>query len=135
MVFVALFGVAGLILLPTIFIIEAIVLLLLRWGNFWRCLLDSALANLASSLVGVVGVCGLVSGVEPDTTAAWIATLVVAFIISIAIEGAVLNLRQRRAATPHSSRVAWRAAVVTNVVSYVLLIGLFVLVTTGVIPL
>jgi hypothetical protein len=50
MVFVALFGFAGLILLPTIFIVVAIVLLLLRWGTVWRCLLELALANLASSL-------------------------------------------------------------------------------------
>ena len=130
MLFVALFGFVGLILLPTVFVIEAIVLLAMKWGTFWRCLLDSVLANLASSLVGAVGLCGLVAGVEPDNTAAWIATLVVACGISIVIEGAVLNLLKR-----HPPQQAWRAALLTNGVSYVLLLAFFLLVTAGVIQL
>ncbi len=91
--------------------------------------MDAVLANLASSLVGVAGLCGLLSGVEPGSTAAWAATLVVAFALSIGIEGAVLNLLKR-----HPAPQVWCAALVTNAVSYVLLIGIFVLVTTGVIP-
>ncbi len=128
MVFVALFGIVGLVFMPTIYIVEAIVLLVLRWGSIWHCLLDSAIANIASSLVGFAGACALFAGMEPESNVGWVITLVVAAGLSIAIEGAVLSLLKR-----HPARLTWRAAVVTNAVSYVLLIGFFVLALTGVI--
>ena len=130
MLFVALFGVFGLFLLPTIFIAEAIVLLVMRWGTVWRCLLDAALANLASSLFGFVGLCGVITGAEPDSVLAWVALLIVAWGVSILIEGAVLRALKR-----HPTRQTWLASLITNSVSYALLAVLFVLVSTGIITL
>jgi hypothetical protein len=100
-------------------LIEALVYMALKWGNFKRSFKDAFLVNLITTLVGF----GLLA-VQPylpnrNVLSRPDSFLVVAFILSILIEGAVL-LRLRRHSTGHTGLVA----IAANVVSYA---GLYLL--------
>lgn len=88
---------------------EAVVLKLLKWGTFLRSLLASFLMNLASTLIGV----GLV--IVVDVEGLWF--VVIAWAVSVVIEGGVLTLMKRDA-----GRQNWLAVLVANVASYLLLV-------------
>lgn len=99
---------AGLIFLFVIFL-ESLILWLLKWGSFWRSLLDALLVNIVSSLFGFL-VIGLLQR--------WLflGTLF-AGLLSILIEGGVLALLRR-----HPARKTWQAAAAINTASYGLLL-------------
>lgn len=128
---VAVIGLGGfLVVSPLIVLVEAVVLRLLKWGNFWRALLDAFLMNLASTLVGA---CAFAAGtLSLDPTTVWLG-LLTGLVLSIIIEGGVLLLLKRYPDRPTplapplraAQRQVWLAALVTNLVSYA---GLAVLV-------
>jgi hypothetical protein len=118
---VVLFGlVAGGLLVLLIALVEAVVLWLLKWGGFWQALRDAFLMNVVSALAGLVlnffaGDWDAISPLVP---------LLVAWLLSVLVEGAVLLLLRR-----HPPRLTWLAAVAANVASYAI-IGLLMI--TGV---
>lgn len=116
-----LFGlIAFLIFSGIVFVLEALVLWLLKWGTFGRSLLSSFLMNLASTIGGIVALGLSVSGLFNNFLG-----FAVALLLSILIEGGVLMLMKRNAA-----RENWRAASIANIVSYGLL-GIFLWVSSS----
>lgn len=118
----AAFGVAGLIILPVIVIAESIVMALMKWGTFGRCLVDAIIMNLVSSLFGLIGLCGLVfyyrgPQLAVPTEIGWLLFLLLTWAISVAIEAVVLLLLKR-----HPRRQTWLTALASNTASYALLL-------------
>lgn len=122
----------GIMVFIPILLIEGLALWALKWGTFGRALLDALIANLASTLFGLVFFtlfytasfqCQRVPTADGQHTiqqcdwtispALWFVAMAA---LSIAIEGGVLLLLKR-----HPARQTWIAAVVANVASYVLL--------------
>lgn len=115
---VSVIGWAGfLVVSPLIVLVEAVVLLLLRWDGLWRSLLDAFVMNLVSTLAGA---CILGAGLLFQTPAATWLSLFLAYVLSVVLEGGVLWLMRRR---PFGRTAV--AAVAANTVSY---LGLAVLV-------
>jgi len=111
-IFAALGGVAYLAL----FLIESIVLRLLKWGTFWRSLLASLLMNLPSTLVGYCLV-GLTGFSRLNRLGIWL--IPATWALSVAIEGGVLVLMKR-----DGGRQNWMAALAANTASYLLLLSI-----------
>jgi len=125
----------GLIAFVPIVLIESLVLWRLRWGSFGRSLGDSAIINVASTLVGLVLFTLFVQtafqcvrvpagdGQHTVNSCGWLISpllgLAIFWALSVAIEGGVLLLLKR-----HAPRQTWIAALAGNAVSY-LLLGLF----------
>lgn len=122
----------GLVLFIPILIIEALALWGLKWGTFGRSLLDALLANIASTIFGLLFFTLFFStsfqcrrvptddGQHSIQSCDWTISPVLWFIVtaalSILIEGGVLLLLKR-----HPPRKTWTAAVAANVASYVVL--------------
>lgn len=108
---IAAFSVGALIVLTLIIsIVEAIVMLYLKWDKFGRSLRASLLMNVTSTIFGGVLVAlGLLGG-----SYIWLAA---AFALSILIEAGVLMLMKRGAA-----RQNWIASLISNLVSYLFII-------------
>jgi hypothetical protein len=129
----------GLVVFLPIVLVESLVLWRLSWGSFRRSLGDSAIVNLASTLVGLVLFALFVQtafqcvrvpagdGQHTVNSCGWVVPpllgLVALWALSVAIEGGVLLLLKR-----HAPRQTWIAALAVNAVSY-LLLGLLLLVT------
>jgi len=114
---------------PSVVIVEAVVLRLLRWGKSWRVLLDAAIVNLVSGVFGVLIPAG--SALASDTLRGTLTGLGAAWLLSIAVEGGVLLLIARsRGQEPLPVRQAWRCSVGANTASYALL-GMVFLVLGG----
>ena len=114
-------GIGLLILLLGIPLIESMVYMALKWGNFRRSFIDAFMANLLSTLVGFITLL-----VSPYIGLGSLFTvlsgfLAVACVLSILIEGASL-LRLKR----HAAGRTWLVAIAANLVSYA---GLFLLST------
>ena len=90
-------------------LVEGVVLTLLKWKPFLRSLLAALLANTISSIVGIVLLIFL-----QDIPIAWI---VIAFFLSIIIEGVILVLIQ-----PVTRWKALLFALLANLASYLILI-------------
>jgi hypothetical protein len=98
-------------------LIEAVVYLALKWGDFKRSYKDAFLVNLITTIVGFILIAvqpSLSRGNALNTPSGF---LMVAFVLSVLIEGAVL-LRLKR----HPARQTWLVAIASNVVSYALLL-------------
>ena len=108
---IAAFSIGALIILTLIIsVVEAIVMLVLKWDKFGRSLWASLLMNVTSTIFGGVLVAlGLLRG-----TYLWLA---VAFVLSVLIEGGVLMLMKRGA-----TRQNWIASLISNLVSYLFII-------------
>jgi hypothetical protein len=124
----------GLLFLILVIAIEAGILRLRRWGSFGASLKDAAIANLISTVLGVVpGVALLLAafqcpmipvGDHFEKRCSWafppLIILALMWGLSVIIEGGVLiRLRHRPA------REVWRTLTIANVVSYVLLSPMF----------
>ena len=108
---IAAFSVGALIVLTLIIsVVEAIVMLLLKWDKFGRSLWASLLMNVTSTIFGGVLIAlGLLGG-----SYIWLA---VAFLLSVLIEGGVLMLMKSGAA-----RQNWIVSLTANVASYLFII-------------
>ncbi len=115
----AVFGFGALVAL-TLFIsfAESIVMFLLKWDKYGRSLLASLLMNVTSTIFGGI----LVAIGALYSSFIWLA---VAFVLSVLIEGGILLLMKRGAA-----RQNWIASLLSNIVSYVLIILPFVWLTS-----
>jgi hypothetical protein len=122
-------GIAVLCLVfPTIIIVEAIVLRLLKWDTSWRVLLDATIMNLVSGVFGLLipGGAALIT----ESTAGTIVGLAAAWLVSIGIEGGILLLITKiRKQEPLPTRQAWVGSAAANTASYVLL-GIVILIFT-----
>ena len=107
---------AFLVFSAIVFVLEAVVLWLLKWDAFGRSLLSSFLMNLASTIFGILLIGLSLIGLLNDFLG-----FVIAFVLSVLIEGGVLMLMKRNA-----TRENWRVAIIANVISYSLL-GIFLL--------
>jgi hypothetical protein len=90
-------------------VIETAVLQLINWGDFRHCLRASLIANLASALIIAISLI-------------WIprfgfAGLVIGGVLSIMIEGLVFSRLN-----PETNRRNWLAAILANLVSFLILI-------------
>lgn len=111
-----LLGVIALAVLGAVIAIEALLLRLLRWGSPGRCLVDSALANVISTAIGLLAYLWL-----QDSSGYWMTIVgwLIMLALTIAIEAVVLHLRR-----PASGPSALGASVLLNVPTYVLLFAL-----------
>jgi len=110
-----LFAGLGIVAYLALFLIESIVLRLLKWGTFWRSLLASLLMNLPSTLVGYCLV-GLTGFSRLNRLGIWL--IPATWALSVAIEGGVLVLMKR-----DGGRQNWMAALAANTASYLLLLS------------
>ena len=96
-------------------VIEAVVLFLLKWNKFGWCLLVSLLVNVISTIFGIssamVGSFGFFSN-----SSIWLA-VVIAFVLSVLIEGLLLMLVKRG-----ETRQNWLVSLIANSTSYLLII-------------
>jgi hypothetical protein len=100
-------GVAGgLLFLVIAVLLEAAMLVLVRWGKFRRALVGALVANLVSFTAGLFAV-----GFVLYQPVLWLA---ITFTASVVIEGAVLLLFNRPARWRN-----WLGSLVANVASYV----------------
>ncbi len=99
------------VLFVVVVLVEAAVLRLVRWGSFRRSLLASLLMNIASVIVGLFFIS--LSFIHP------VVWLLLAFGLSILIEGGVLVLMDRARAGR-----GVLAALIANLVTYLPLAGL-----------
>ena len=90
-------------------VIESAVLQFLRWDEFKACLKAALLMNLASLVVGFV-MLTLIQRLA-------LAGILIAWMLSVVIEALALSLMKRGQA-----RKNWAAALLANLVSYLLLI-------------
>lgn len=110
-----LFGLAAFLVFSVIvFVLEAVLLWLLKWDTFGRSLLSSFLMNLTSTILGILLIGLLLTGLLNGFL-----SFVIAFGLSILIEGIVLMMIK-----PDAARENWRVAMIANVTSYILL-GIF----------
>ena len=111
-----LFAGFGIVAYLVLFLLESIVLRLLKWGTFWRSLLASLLMNLPSTLVGFC-LLWLFGAWRLRGLEVWFVVLAT-WALSVAIEGVVLVLLKR-----DGGRENWTASLVANTASYLLLLG------------
>jgi len=112
----------GLMVFVPIWIVETLVLWGLKWGSFGRALLDALIANIASTVFGLVFFT-LFSNTSIRLTNSPILWFIALAALSILIEGGVLLLLKR-----HPPRKTWTSAIAANLASYALL-GLLALVS------
>ncbi len=106
--FIFIYGIAAFVVAT---VVETLILWRLRWGTFLYSLLTSFLMNLASTVVGFM----IANQFIIDLTAGIFLLL---FIISVVLEGGImLAMNQSR----HEVEKVWRLAVISNVISYILL--------------
>ncbi len=115
--------------------IEAVVLVLLKWGSVLRSVLVSALMNMFSLAAGIA-IFALVIYFDlardlqmllrnlPGGAILWIG----AWVVSVLTEGVFLQVARGRANQPRES---WIASLAANVSSYGLLLGLLALLILG----
>ena len=88
-------------------VIESLALWLLKWSSFGRSLLAAFLMNLVSTVLGSVQVGPSILGIN------FYVIFLLAFFLSVLIEGGVLMLMKKGAA-----RQNWTASLVANAASY-----------------
>ena len=104
-------GLGGLCILTLVItLLEAIVLLLLKWGSFGRSLAAALVMNLVTTMIGF----GMLVFMKGDAV---YLGLLLDFLLSILIEGGVLMLFRRGAA-----RANWIASLNANAASYLIII-------------
>lgn len=108
-VFVLAGGMAALVLLAAVVIIETPVLILMRWQPFLASLRDAVIVNVASAAVGLVMVQTLFY-FDPITM------VVISWLLSIIVEGGVLMLLRQE-----SAQRSFLASLAMNTASYVVL--------------
>ena len=124
--------IAGLFVLLPVILVEAVVMRLMKWGSFGMALRDSALANIVSTVVGVIGAIlfyntlysctvqvsadGAQRAEQCGFAVSPLLGFVLAAIASILIEGIFLFYYRKLPV-----RLTWDAVIAANVVSYVLL--------------
>ena len=113
----SLFAGFGIVAYLALFLIESIVLRLLKWGTFWRSLLASLLMNIPSTLVGFC-LLWLFGAWRSQGLEVWFVVLAT-WALSVAIEGGVLVLMNR-----DGGRQNWMASLVANTASYLLLLSM-----------
>ena len=91
-----------------VIVVEAVVLLVMRWAGLWRSLLAAFLMNTLTTLVGLFFAGGFVLTSLPFL---WLAA---AFVASLVLEWGVMALMDRKQA-----RRALLASLVANVITYV----------------
>jgi hypothetical protein len=108
-------GVGLIISTLLISLIEAAVMFLLKWDKFGKCLWVSLLVNVISTVFGIGGAMVGSYGFFTNTSI-WLA-VVIAFILSVLIEGLLLMLVKRG-----ETRLNWFVSLVANGVSYLFII-------------
>jgi len=100
-----------------VILVEAGVLALLKWRPFGRSLLASLVMNLVSTLVGFLP--GVIYSLNQQPGMGFMLLwLFAAWALSVVIEGLILSAFNREA-----GRQNWLAALLTNLVSYLLILG------------
>lgn len=108
------FVIGLIIFILIISMIETGVMVLLKWGDFWKSSRVSLEMNVASTILGMGGV--LVSTWGLDKFSLWLA-IAIAFFLSVLIEGGILMLTKRDA--PYLN---WAVSLIANIASYAFVI-------------
>ena len=125
--FLVLFGLVAFVgALALAVIVEAFVLSMIHWASVGRCFLDSLVMNGVSAGIGLM-LLALASylpavDVRIAGVAVPVAVLAIAFVLTVVSEAMVLWLSHRDAGGR-----AWGASLLVNIVSYVVLVGLAIL--------
>ena len=93
-----------------VIVIEAVVLLVMRWAGFWRSLLAAFLMNTLTTLVGFLLAGAFLLTYERWV---WVAAYLVAWLLSVVMEWGVLALMDRT-----KIRRAFAASLVANIITY-----------------
>ncbi len=125
----------GVALFIPVVLLEALIMWRQKWGTFKQSLLDSAIANLVSTLIGLalfwyfvnqLFTCEVLESADKTQVSrdcgfeiSPLLWLVITGLLSILIEALVLHWRKG-----YPARITWDAAIAANVVSYVLLAAL-----------
>ncbi len=89
-------GIAALVL---VIVVEGVALRILEWAPFWKCMADSLLMNLASTIFGMVlGMAAWTGGVDIfEFRTATIILWLLSVVLGLPVEFAVLYQRSERA--------------------------------------
>jgi hypothetical protein len=131
---------SGVLLLLVVALAEGIVLRVMKWGTFKRSIIDAGLANIGSTLPGIVFSlawffsdfqCTMVPVAQHymkqcDWIISPILSLVIMWALSVLIEGAIL-LRLKR----HPAHQTWKTSLVANTASYILLAPVYLIAYYG----
>ena len=105
------YGPLGLVaFLAILLLLETLVLVLIKWAGFGRALLAALVMNLVSTIIGVI-----LDFALWDWQIWWV--ILIAFAVSVMVEGGVLMLMKRTA-----PRQNFIAAVAANLASYLIMI-------------
>ncbi|HYC40922.1 MAG TPA: hypothetical protein VEB63_10610 [Chitinophagaceae bacterium] len=107
----------GLIFLGLATLLEAIVLLVMKFNNAARCFLDALVVNLVSLVAGYLLIRFALPNSEISEGSGALQDLGIMFVATMIVEGSLLMLLNR---SKTAGRV-WTAALVMNVVTYILL--------------
>ncbi|MFI5133350.1 MAG: hypothetical protein ACHQEB_03385 [Chitinophagales bacterium] len=115
-------GLAELILIGymlVVTLVEAVVMLVFKFNPFGKCLLDAFLVNLASLGVGylISSSYNITLGGDSYTS------LLVAFIVTLIIEGLLLQLLNRK----KSPKKVWQVNILMNAITYAGILVIFIL--------
>jgi hypothetical protein len=112
----------GLLMLATAILVEALVLRWLKWASGWVCLADSAMANLASAVLGCVLVAALASHLARASTLFLLGVVWPgSFALSWIAESCVISLVRRR-----PFKKVLRPFLAANLASYGLILALLI---------
>ncbi|MFI5133341.1 MAG: hypothetical protein ACHQEB_03340 [Chitinophagales bacterium] len=102
------------VILLIVILIESVVMLLLKFNNFGKCVIDSIIVNVASALVGYCTL-GLVNDISSGggILFQWF----IIYVITVIVEGLLLWILNRQQPT----KKIWTVAITMNLVSYIFL--------------
>lgn len=108
--------------LLVVILVEAVIMVLLKLNPFGKCLLDSLIVNVVSLGAGyLISVTGFSVTLGGDSYF----SLLVGFIVSVLVEGVLLQLLNRKKAV----KEVWKADFIMNLVTYLALLVIFFLAT------
>lgn len=116
-------GATAILLFPTVILVEAVILKLMRWGTFRISLHTSVIMNILSTLVGIIYFCKIAGGMPG------IIEILISGIVSVAIEAGVLWLIDKNPI----GRVMV-TALSANLVSYTGIVILYTIITNTLAP-
>lgn len=113
------YGLAALVAFALVILLEAVVLWLMEWDTFLRSLLDSFLANLATTILGVFFT-PMTSSSGTTDEPGFILKFLLLWGLSVLLEGGLIHIIRRQPLVR-----TFRASCIMNTGSYILLFILY----------
>ncbi len=113
------YGLGALVVFALVILLEAVVLWLMEWDTFLRSLLDSFLANLATTLLGVFFT-PMTSSSGTIDESSFILKFLLLWGLSVLLEGGLIHIIRRKSLVR-----TFGASCIMNIGSYILLFILY----------